>query len=42
VRRGRGDELERDLARGAERAQAIAVPILAEVKDRVGLVPRLR
>ena len=28
------------LARGAERAQAIAVPMLAEVKERVGLVPR--
>jgi tryptophanyl-tRNA synthetase len=32
--------LEAALARGAERAQAIAVPILAEVKERVGLVPR--
>jgi tryptophanyl-tRNA synthetase len=38
----RGDpaELRRGLERGADRAQAIAVPVLAEVKDRVGLVPR--
>jgi tryptophanyl-tRNA synthetase len=45
--RERYAELARDpaavraaLERGAERAQAIAAPILAEVKDRVGLVTR--
>jgi tryptophanyl-tRNA synthetase len=33
-------ELRQALERGADRAQAIAVPVLAEVKERVGLVPR--
>jgi tryptophanyl-tRNA synthetase len=33
-------EIERALARGAERAREIAVPVLDDVRDRVGLVRR--
>jgi tryptophanyl-tRNA synthetase len=33
-------EIDRILGRGAERAEAIATPILAEVRDLVGFVPR--
>ena len=33
-------EVERALARGAERAQASAQGVLAEVRERVGLLPR--
>jgi len=34
------DGIEAALGRGAERARAVAVPILDEVRERSGLVPR--
>jgi tryptophanyl-tRNA synthetase len=40
VLRGDVPALEAALARGAERAEAIARPVLAEVRERIGLVPR--
>ena len=34
------DELDRLLARGAERAEAVSGPKLSDVNRRIGLVPR--